>query len=147
MSTIDIIQIINKLGGTLLVRDLNKSGFIKLCGAYPELLMERNAYGDVILQSPVFGGTGFRQSNLIYQVGNWCEQYGKGEVGSSNTGFDLPNGATRIPDAFWVSKERMANLTTEDIEQSFLPVVPDFVAELKSSSDKLKKLKRKMQHE
>ncbi len=143
----DILQLIHQLGGTFAIEGLNKSAFINLCGRYPELLMERDKNGKIMFRSPMFGGSGFREGLLIRRVGNWCEAYGKGETGSSNLGFDLPNGATRSPDAFWISEERMVKLTPDDIEKSFLPVVPDFVVELRSASDSLKKLQAKVKEE
>ncbi|MEN0049316.1 MAG: Uma2 family endonuclease [Bacteroidota bacterium] len=143
---IGMIQLIEQLGGTLVVKGLDKAAFISLCGTYPELLMERDEKGKITIMSPVFGGSGFREGLLIRRVGNWCEAHGQGQVGSSQIGYDLPDGSTRSPDASWISAERLSNLTPEDIEKRFLPAVPDFVVELRSASDSLKKLKKKMQN-
>ncbi|MEM8523312.1 MAG: Uma2 family endonuclease [Bacteroidota bacterium] len=144
---IDMIQLIEQLGGTLVVEGLDKAAFISFCGTYPELLMERDKKGKITIMSPVFGGSGFRESILNQRVRNWCEAYGQGQVGSSQIGYDLPDGSTRSPDTSWISVERLSNLTPEDIEKRFLPAVPDFVVELRSASDSLKKLKKKMQNE
>lgn len=59
-------------------------------------------------------------------------------------GFTLPNGADRSPDASWVKKERWDALTPEQ-KESFAPLCPDFVVELRSKTDSLKKLQEKMQ--
>lgn len=59
-------------------------------------------------------------------------------------GFTLPNGADRSPDASWVKKERWDALTPEQ-KESFAPLYPDFVVELRSKTDSLKKLQEKMQ--
>ncbi|MEM8525949.1 MAG: Uma2 family endonuclease [Bacteroidota bacterium] len=141
----DMIQLIEQLGGTLQVKGLDKSAFITFCGTYPELLMERDENGKITIISPVFGGSGFRESLLIRRVGNWCESYGQGQVGSSQIGYDLPDGSTRSPDVSWISQERLSNLTPKEIEKRFLPIVPDFIVELRSASDSLKKLKKKIQ--
>jgi len=49
----------------------------------------------------------------------------------------------RSPDAAWVSDERWKTVKEEQKEK-FLPVVPDFIVEVRSESDKLKDLKEKM---
>ena len=69
----------------------------------------------------------------------------KGESFSPTTGFDLPDGSTRSPDASWVNQEKMDSMTGEQIENEFIPVVPDFIVELRSKSDRLKKVKEKME--
>ncbi len=51
----------------------------------------------------------------------------------------------RSPDASWVSNERWEALTETQQKEEFSPLSPDFVVELRSSSDSLKKLREKMQ--
>lgn len=58
--------------------------------------------------------------------------------------FTLPDGATRSPDASWIKLERW-NALTEEQKASFAPICPDFVIELRSSSDTLSSLQDKMQ--
>ena len=67
-----------------------------------------------------------------------------GEVFDSSTAFRLPNGSNRSPDVAWVSRDRWQSLTSEQ-QDSFLPLCPDFVVELRSESDSLKSLQDKMQ--
>ena len=66
-----------------------------------------------------------------------------GHVYGSNTGFTLPNGAVRSPDAAWVSEENYSLLTESD-RQRFGHICPDFIIEIKSSSNSLKDLQAKM---
>lgn len=73
----------------------------------------------------------------------WTLQDGTGVAFDSNGGFILPNGAMRSPDASWVKRERLANLTAEQ-KQRFLPLCPDFVIELRSPSDPLAPVEAKM---
>ena len=49
----------------------------------------------------------------------------------------------RSPDASWILKSRWAELSEEDVD-SFSPICPDFVLELRSSSDSLRNLQVKM---
>jgi Uma2 family endonuclease len=62
----------------------------------------------------------------------------------SSSGFTLPNGATRSPDVSWIKLDRW-NALTEEQKASFAPICPDFVIELRSTSDTLTKLQTKMQ--
>jgi len=66
----------------------------------------------------------------------WAKRDGTDVAFDSNGGFVLPNGAMRSPDASWVRRERLVNLTAEQ-KQKFLPLCPDFVIELRSPSDPL----------
>ena len=58
--------------------------------------------------------------------------------------FTLPNGAKRSPDAFWILNEKYYALSEEEREERFARIVPDFVIELRSKSDNLRKLQSKM---
>jgi Uma2 family endonuclease len=64
-------------------------------------------------------------------------------VFDSSTGFRLPNGAIRSPDAAWMAKERWDALS-EAQQEKFPPRCPDFVVELKSDSDPQKAAREKM---
>ena len=93
---------------------------------------------------PTGGETGKRNVNLILQIALWNEQTQVGEVFESSTGFSLPNGADRSPDVSWVKKARWDALTKEQREK-FIPLCPDFVIEILSPTDRLKKTQEKMQ--
>lgn len=123
---------------------LTREQFYKLCETNPELKLERNAQGELIVMPPTGGETGRSNVNLILQVAKWNEQKQLGEVFDSSTGFTLPSGADRSPDVSWVQKSRWDALTKEQKEK-FIPLCPDFVIEIMSPSDNLKKLQDKMQ--
>ncbi|NJL68092.1 MAG: Uma2 family endonuclease [Microcoleus sp. SM1_3_4] len=123
---------------------LTAEQFYQLCAEHPDLKLERNANGELIVMPPTGGETGKRNSKLNLQVGLWNEQTELGEVFDSSTGFTLPNGADRSPDASWVEKYRWEALTPQQREK-FIPLCPDFVIELVSPSDSLKKVQEKMQ--
>jgi Uma2 family endonuclease len=69
---------------------------------------------------------------------------GTGLSFDSSTGFRLPNGAIRSPDASWVKTQRWQALTEEQ-RRGFAPLCPDFVMELRSATDQLSTLQDKMQ--
>jgi Uma2 family endonuclease len=108
------------------------------------LRIERNANGEVIVMPPAFSDTGNRNFKISQQVGNWADEDGTGEVFDSSAGFTLPNGATRSPDTSWVLSSRWNALSPQQ-QASFAPIAPDFVIELRSSSDTLLGLQEKMQ--
>ena len=94
--------------------------------------------------SPTGGETGNRNIEIAYQLQGWSRKNNLGKAFDSSTGFKLPNGANRSPDASWITIEKWESLTAEQ-RRKFLPLCPDFVLELPSPSDSLKKIREKMQ--
>ncbi|PYS60783.1 MAG: hypothetical protein DMF74_17905 [Acidobacteria bacterium] len=123
--------------------ELTEDQFFALCQLNRDLRLERNAEGDIIVMPPTGGETGNRNAEITGQLVIWTKQDGIGAAFDSSTGFKLPNGADRSPDAAWVQKSRLAVLTQEEKEK-FLPLCPDFVIELLSPSDELEEVKAKM---
>jgi Uma2 family endonuclease len=118
--------------------------FEELCAVNRNLRLERTAAGELIVNPPTGGETGYRNSKISYFLVKWVEeQGGSGIPFDSSTGFRLPNGANRSPDASWVRKERWETLTPRQ-RKGFVPLCPDFVVELRSDSDSLSKLQAKM---
>ncbi len=119
--------------------------FAALAAANRELHLERTATGELIVNPPTGSETGKRNSKIIYFLVRWIEEEGgNGEAFDSSTGFELPNGANRSPDASWMSQARWDALTPEQ-RQGFAPLCPDFVVELRSKNDTLKDLRAKME--
>jgi Uma2 family endonuclease len=118
--------------------------FFQSCQLNADLRIERTAGGEVLILPPTGGETGSRDAGLVTQLRVWAQQDGSGVAFGSSTGFDLPNGATRSPDASWVERSRLEMLSPEQ-KKKFLPLCPDFVIELRSPSDRLDELKDKMQ--
>ena len=123
---------------------LTSEQFYQLCEENPDLKLERNANGELIVMPPTGGETGKRNSTANALIWTWNDRTELGEVFDSSTGFTLPNKADRSPDASWVEKSRWSALTPEQREK-FIPLCPDFVIELVSPSDSLKKSQEKMQ--
>ncbi|MEB3148845.1 MAG: Uma2 family endonuclease [Sphaerospermopsis sp.] len=123
---------------------LSSEQFYQLCQANPDLKLERNTQGELIVMPPTGGETGRSNSNINSQIWFWNEQNQLGEVFDSSTGFTLPSGADPSPDVSWVEKSRWDALSKQEKEK-FIPLCPDFVIEIMSPSDNLKKLQNKMQ--
>ena len=117
--------------------------FFAFCQENRDLRFERNPNGEIVIMSPTGGITGKKNSKIIIKLGIWNEKYRLGEVFNSSTGFLLPNGAMRSPDAAWVAQSRWEALSHEE-QEKFPPLCPDFVVELISPSDALKASQEKM---
>lgn len=118
--------------------------FFELCQLNRELRIERTAKGQLIVMPPTGSGTGNRNSKLNQQLSNWTDVDGTGLSFDSSSGFILPNGAMRSPDAAWIKLERW-NALSEEQQEKFAPICPDFIVELKSPTDSLKVLQDKME--
>lgn len=125
------------------IAPMTPAEFYEFCLANRDLRIERTASGEVIIMPPAFADTGNRNIKIAQQLANWADRDGTGEAFDSSAGFTLSNGATRSPDASWIRLERWQTLTEEQ-KASFAPICPDFVIELRSSSDTLISLQDKL---
>ena len=126
------------------VIDMNREQFFQFCQLNRDVRIERNAEGSITVMTPAGGETGARGLFLSAALYRWAEEDGTGVAFDSSTGFELPNGAVRAPDAAWVLRHRLARLSSEDKER-FLPLCPDFLIELLSPSDSRDAARRKME--
>ena len=122
---------------------LTDKQFFGLCRDNPDLRFELTAKKELIIMPPNGSETGWRNSKLNQRLANWAEGDGTGLTFDSSTGFTLPNGAKRSPDASWIPHPRWEALGREQ-RQVFAPICPDFVVELRSPQDILAILENKM---
>ena len=116
----------------------------RLCLANREIRFERTKNGELVIRPPTGGETGARSILIGAALVNWNEEAGTGIVFDSSTGFKLPSGAMRAPDAAWVALDRWNALSDEERER-FPPLCPDFVVELMSKSDYFYPAQKKME--
>ena len=131
------------LSSLLAMPQMSDEQFYDFCRTNPDLRIERNANGEIVVMPPAFAETGNRNGRVFGQLYVWAEADGTGEVFDSSSGFTLPNGATRSPDAAWILSDRWNRLEPEQ-QASFAPIAPDCVVELRSSSDTLASLQDKL---
>lgn len=141
--TLNLEEMVARYGSLELQNPLSKEAFVALAKQYSDLAMEREPDGTVTIMSPVKKGSGKREFNLAGYFFLWHYKTKLGEFYSPSTGFDLPNGATKSPDVAWISPERLAGARPED-DEAFVKIVPDFIVEIRSGTDRLKKLQAKM---
>ena len=117
--------------------------FEELCREYRKLRLELTSTGELIVMPPTGAETGRSNAHLTYQLMAWTEKDATGVCFGNTAGFILPNGAIRSPDASWIKREKWDRLTDQQ-KKRFGPWCPDFVAELRSPSDRLSELRNKM---
>jgi Uma2 family endonuclease len=138
-----VIQDAN-LPATLTAQPMTDEEFVAFCADYPDLNFEMTAEGELIVMAPTYSDGGASNSQVARLLGNWAEKDRRGIVCDSSTGFVLPNGARRSPDASWTLKTRIEELGARK-RRSFWRLCPDFVIELRSATDRLKPLQNKLQ--
>jgi len=122
---------------------LTAEQFRRLCQDNPDFRLELTSRGELIVMPPTGSKTGLRNCILTSQLAQWAEADRSGFAFDSSTGYTLPNGAVRSPDASWIRRERWERLSEEQ-QESFAPICPDFVIELLSPADILRTVQEKM---
>ncbi len=125
------------------VGKISDEHFEKICSKNRDFKIEQTAEGELILMPPTLPDSGWKNSDLNTDVNNWNRKSKTGIVFDSSTYFTLPNDARRSPDVAWMRREKWDNLTAAQREK-VSRIVPDFVIELRSSSDSVKTLQSKM---
>jgi Uma2 family endonuclease len=122
---------------------LSDDEYFDFCMANPDLQVERTAQGEIVIVPPAGGESDHRSADVTSQLKVWSKRDGRGHSFGCSAEFILPDGSALSPDAAWVSSERLAPLTKEQ-RRRFPPVVPEFVVEVMSPSDRLKAAQLKM---
>lgn len=131
------------LPATLTAPNMSDEEFAEFCAQYPDYFIEMTAEGKILIMPPNYSLTGSQNSRINRQLEAWAETDDRGITTDSSSGFPLPNGARRSPDAAWTLRTRIADLPTRD-QEAYWHLAPDFVIELKSKTDRLPTLRRKM---
>jgi Uma2 family endonuclease len=116
--------------------------FISLCLKNPDLRLELSPNQELIVMVPTLPISGERNGDLSGQVWYWNRQTNLGRAFDSSTGYDFTalQGGMPSPDCSWIEKSRLKGVSLE----KFFSIAPDFVVELRSSSDNLKPTQEKM---
>jgi Uma2 family endonuclease len=127
----------------VLIPYMSDGEFHAFCMANPDLRIERDKNGKVTVMPPVGLISGFYEVVLVTELSNWNKRSALGKCFSPSAGFTLPDTAIKSADVAWISKEKWSALPMEE-RRKFGHVVPDFIAEIRSTSDSLKKLREKI---
>jgi len=124
---------------------LTDDELFRICTANKQLRIERDESGQLIIMSPTGSFTSNKNFILNGLFSQWVESHLDLGFGfDSSGGFILPDRSMRSPDAAWIKKERWEALSLE-AQEKFAPICPDFIVELRSKSDSLSQLKKKME--
>lgn len=142
IAPLDWESLIIRLGP--LQQKLTDDEFFEFCRLNDELRIEMTSEGEMIIMMPPGSEGGKRNFNLAVEFGVWAKADGTGVGFDSSTVFKLPNGAKRSPDLSWIRRKRWEAIPKKQ-QKKFAPICPDFVVELRSETDRLATLKKKME--
>src|SRR5712691_3974168 len=117
--------------------------YYEFCQSNPDVRFERTANGEIIIVPPAGFESDDRNLEVTTQLRVWAKKDRRGKAFGPTTEFFLPSGAAYSPDAGWVSNAKIAGLTKEQ-RRKFVHLCPEFVVEVMSPTDRLKKAKEKM---
>ena len=108
-----------------------------------DLRIERDKYGSIIIYPLMTFDSGYFEGEAFGILRNWSKTNKLGRAFSPSTSFDLPDGSQRKADGAWISMKKINELSEEE-RKGIASIVPDFVMEVRSESDRLAPLKKKM---
>ena len=123
--------------------EMTEDLFTAFCAQNRDMRIELTAEGVLEIMPPTKGDTGAKELDIAIDLGIWARADGSGVAFGPTAGFTLPNNAIRSPDASWVLRSRLAALSDDD-KNRFIPLCPDFVVELRSTTDRLSVVQAKM---
>ena len=134
----------NPLALNIRAIEMTDEQLLQFCADNGELRIELTAEKELIIMPPANPTTSSKNGALTAQIYIWSKQDATGLCFDSSAGFTFPNGAMRSPDASWIARERWEAMDDDD-RHKFSPIAPDFVAELRSPSDRLPVAQAKME--
>jgi Uma2 family endonuclease len=124
---------------------MSKKEFHHFLLSNDELRIERDKHGFIIIYPPMTLDSGFYEGLAFTFLSAWSLKNRKlGMAYSPSTSFDLPDGSTYKADGAWISMAKINKLSAEE-RKHIAAIVPDFVMEVRSQTDSIAKLRRKMQ--
>lgn len=118
--------------------------FFEFCQEHSLLRIERNSEGEVIIMAPAGFESAFIEGEVFAQLREWAKKDGRGIVAGATAGITLPDRSVFSPDACWIAIGRWEAVPRKQ-RQKFPPLVPAFVIEIRSPSDRKKDVQEKMQ--
>jgi Uma2 family endonuclease len=122
---------------------MTREQFHRFVLTHQEVKIERDKFGAITIYPPMTFDSGFAEGEVFYALKHWSKSNGLGRAFSPSTSFDLPDGSQYKADNAWISMERINRLSPEERKQ-IARIVPDFVVEVRSETDRIVRLKEKM---
>ena len=143
--TVDFGNALREGGVSLHLPKMSHSEFYDFCQRNPQLNVELTADGAIFLMPPTYAKTDLVNMEIVGDFIIWNRSLTQpGFVFGPSAGFTLPNGAVRSPDVSWITAERW-NALTEEQQDRFAQICPDFALEVMSFSDPLNSAQTKME--
>jgi Uma2 family endonuclease len=117
--------------------------FEAFCQQNPTLQIEQDKHGNLIIMSPTSLLSGSNENEVNADLVFWNRKHKLGKTFSPSTMFVLPDGEKRMADAAFVSHQRLRELPAGEWKK-FARIVPDFIVEVRSPSDKIQALHAKI---
>jgi len=124
-------------------RKMTDDELLEFCLANEPARVERDANGELIVMSPNFSDGGALEGDVYSELRVWALSDGRGKTFGPNSGFTLPDSSVKAPDAAWIAWERW-NALTDAQRNSYSPICPEFVIEVRSAKDRLPALQQRM---
>ena len=123
-------------------RELEKL-FVNFCNRNSQSIwqFELSPEGEIIAMPPVHHPSDDHENQTATRVTLYTDDYG-GQARNSNAAFLMPSGGVLVPDASWTSQEKWD--AHPHVAGDAHPFCPDFVVEIRSTSDNLAPLHAKM---
>ncbi|MBM3737878.1 MAG: Uma2 family endonuclease [Acidobacteria bacterium] len=122
---------------------LTDDEFLEFCREHEDLRVESNAEGALEIMPQPGPETGITNNDIAGDLRAWARADGRGRAMGSSALFRLANGARRSPDAAWVEKSRIPQRAIEGRSRPW-ELCPDFVVEIRSTTDRVSILHQKM---
>jgi Uma2 family endonuclease len=127
-------------------RPLTDEELLEFCAENDGLEIESDADGSITVMTPARFKTNRFNQLLAVRLAVWAEQTGHGVVCGPDLGIRFADLVLRAPDAAWLS-EKQVNVAEEQesTDPGFLHFCPEFVAELRSHTDRASQIEAKME--
>lgn len=110
-----------------------------------DLRIERDKFGTITIHPPMTYKSAKSESRALLFLQMWGHfNPTLGDVLTPSASFNLPDGAQCKADGAFVSAKKAAQLSEDEMD-SIPHLVPDFVMEVRSKTDRLPALKKKME--
>ena len=131
--------------GPLIIKSsMDKKAFHRFLLRNEEFKIERDKHGIITIHPLMTLDSGFDEGEVFFALKLWSNTNNLGKAYSPSTSFDLPDGATCKADGAWISMKKLNRLSPEE-RKHIAAIVPDFVMEVRSQTDRISKLKKKME--
>ena len=124
---------------------MSDDDYYAFCMANPDVHFERTAQGEIIIVPPAGFESDYRNTDLLRQLAAWAQEDGRGKAFGPTAEYILKTRAALSPDASWVSNKRISKLAKDQLKK-FPKLCPEFVVEVLSPSDRLKRAQEKMRN-